>query len=81
MATTIESYKNILESFTQDDQTDVVKIRKEMIAMSRQIEDLEKNRQKFIDEKVVYEDEKKQLLKKIEEYKRIEQNMRDEIEL
>lgn len=33
MQLTIESYKNILESFEQDDQTDSVKAKKEMMSM------------------------------------------------
>ena len=44
METTINSYKSILESFSNDDQTDVVKIRKEMNAMTKQIENLESER-------------------------------------
>ena len=59
MEVTIESYKNIIDSFSNDDQTDIVKIRKEMISMTKQIEELEKERQRLSAEKVVYEDEKK----------------------
>jgi hypothetical protein len=44
MAVTIESYKNILENFEQDDQTDIVKVRREMMGMTKQIEELEKDR-------------------------------------
>ncbi len=35
MQLTIESYKNILENFEQDDQTDTVKAKKEMINMQK----------------------------------------------
>jgi len=53
MEVTIESYKNIIDSFSNDDQTDIVKIRKEMISMTKQIEELEKERQRLSAEKVV----------------------------
>lgn len=67
MATTIESYKNILTSFEQDDQTDVVKLRKEMLQMTKQIEELEKDRQRIGAENVILEDEKKLFKTKLEE--------------
>ena len=72
MQITIESYKNILESYTQDDQTDIVKVRKEMISMQKQIEDLEHQRQKMIDERVVREDEMKAMSKSIDQYRKLE---------
>lgn len=34
MQTTIESYKNLLEFFEKDDQSDTVKIRREMLNMT-----------------------------------------------
>ncbi|CDW77286.1 UNKNOWN [Stylonychia lemnae] len=80
MQITIESYKNILESFEQNDQTDTVKIKKEMVAMQRQIEDLQRDRQRAIDKKIVAEDEQKNLRAKVEEYIRIESSLREEIE-
>lgn len=72
MQVTIESYKNILESFEQDDQTDIVKVRKEMRVMQKQIEDLERDKQRAMDQKIVIEDESVSLRSKIEEYKKVE---------
>ena len=57
MQLTIESYKNILESFEQDDQTDVVKAKKELMSMQKQIEDLQRDRQRALDQKIVAEDD------------------------
>lgn len=37
MAVTIESYKSIIDCYTQDGETDVVKIKKEMNLMTKQI--------------------------------------------
>ena len=81
MAVTIESYKNILESFEQDDQTDIVKVRREMLSMTKQIEALEKERQTVLDKNVIIEDERKQLKSKIDEYRKIESSLREEIEM
>ena len=44
MQLTIESYKNILESYETDDQTDAVKLKREVGTMQRQIEDLQRQR-------------------------------------
>lgn len=81
MQLTIESYKGILENFEQDDQSDIVKVRKEMMNMAKQIEVLEKERQKIIDEKIVMDDEKKILQKKVDEHQRIESRLREEMEM
>lgn len=35
MSVTIDSYKNILSNFENDDQTDGVKIKKEMLEMTK----------------------------------------------
>lgn len=39
MNVTIQSYKDIIESFSQDDQSDIFKVRKEMKAMEKQIDE------------------------------------------
>ena len=57
MQTTIESYKEILESFEQNDQTDTFKLKKEMVAMQKQIDELDRDRQRAIDRKIVAEDD------------------------
>lgn len=80
MAITIESYKNILESFEQDDQTDIVKVRKEMMAMTKQIEDLEKERQVYSNKNIILIDENKQYQHQMEEYNRIENSLREQVE-
>lgn len=66
MGVTIESYKSIIDCYAQDEETDVVKVKKEMNLMSKQIMDLERERQKHNEEKVIYLDEKKQLKERIE---------------
>ena len=44
MELTIESYKHILESQGKEEETDIVKIRKELLTMQRQIESLSTER-------------------------------------
>lgn len=49
MALTIESYQQILEGLQTDEGTDIVKIKKEMITMQKQIEELESERSQLND--------------------------------
>ncbi len=48
--------------------------------MQKQIEELQRDRQKAIEQKIVIEDEQKTLKAKIDEYKKLESNLREEIE-
>lgn len=49
--------------------------------MQKQIEELQRDRQKAIEQKIVIEDEQKALRSKVEEYKKMEQSLREEIEM
>ncbi len=51
-----------------------------MITMTKQIEELEKDRQKIKAQNVILDDERKIFKQKIEEYRTLEHNLREEIE-
>lgn len=50
------------------------------MSMQKQIEELQRERQRAIESKIVIEDEQKILRGKIEEYKKLENNLRENIE-
>ena len=81
MQITIESYKQIIDHFEQSDENDTIKIKKEMIEMTAQIDSLNKERQNLQQEKLLRDDEKKTLKKQIEDLQKVIQEQRDEIQL
>ena len=61
MQLTIESYKAVLTANETDIETDHGKAKIELITMTKQLDQLDMERQKLLAEKVVMKDEKKSL--------------------
>ena len=61
MQMTIESYKSVLTASETDIETDHGKAKVELIQMTKQLDQLDMERQKLLAEKVVLKDEKKGL--------------------
>lgn len=65
MQVTIESYKNILESY--NDSSDTNKLKKELMSLQSSMEEVQNQRQQALTEKMLVQDEQSSLLFKLQE--------------
>ena len=80
MATTIESYKAILATNENESEKSMGSAKLEFTDMSIQIEKYEHERQKYLIDKVLWNDEKASLIKQIDRAREVESFLREQVE-
>lgn len=80
MATTIESYKAILATNENESEKSMGSAKLEFADMTIQIEKYEHERQKYLIDKVLWNDEKASLIKQIDRAREVESFLRDQVE-
>lgn len=80
MACTIESYKAILATNSNETEQSIGSAKLEFAQMALQIDKYENERQKYITDKVLWNDEKSSLIRQIDKAREVESYLREQIE-
>lgn len=77
MACTIESYKAILATNENESEQHMGSAKLEFAEMALQIEKYENERQKYITDRVLWNDEKSSLIKQVDKAREVESYLRE----
>lgn len=80
MACTIESYKAILETNSNETELSIGSAKLEFAQMALQIDKYEHERQKYITDKVLWNDEKASLIRQVDKAREVESYLREQVE-
>ena len=80
MSTTIESYKAILATNENDNEKKSGSAKLEFAQMTLQIEKYEHERQKYVTDRVLWNDEKASLIKQLDRAREVESFLREQVE-
>lgn len=80
MSCTIDSYKAILAANSNETEQSIGSTKNEFSAMQRQLDSYEHERQKHLTEKVLWSDEKANLIKQIDQARQVESYLREQLD-